>query len=196
MTQAQNCPPKILDQLLLSAKIARRVNVSKVFNFYNFVKNWWVSRGELEKYVIYASSIGEEMVTQHLSGILIMALSTRGRYSCREVAVHAKSCLARSFGKEWWRTTVEGIREQQVPCGVSGKGQGLRTTCPSQEYGEDVVIDGHRKSYTRMVCSKETNLMFRVQWASHFSATGRHEYNLFFEMKGEDGTWKEIWAIG
>lgn len=69
MIQAQNCPSKILHQLLLSAKIARSINVSKVFNFYDFVKNWWVSRGEIEKYAIYASSIGKEMVIQHLSGM-------------------------------------------------------------------------------------------------------------------------------
>lgn len=66
--QTQNSLSKILDQLLLSAKIARSINVSKVFNFYDFVKIWWVSREEIEKYVIYASSIGKEMVTQHLSG--------------------------------------------------------------------------------------------------------------------------------
>lgn len=57
-----------------------------------------------------------------------MALSPRERCTCREVAGHAKSCLAGSFGKEWWRTTVEGIREQQVPSGVSGKWQDLRIT--------------------------------------------------------------------
>lgn len=92
--QTQNSLSKILDQLLLSAKISRSINVSKVFNFYNFVKIWWVSREEIEKYVIYASSIGKEMVTQHLSGKFECGPLAQGEMHLQR---NCRTSLPRSF---------------------------------------------------------------------------------------------------
>lgn len=116
--QAQNCLSKILEYLILSAKIARSTNVSKVFNFYDFVKNWWVSRVEMEKYVIYSSSIGKEMETetQHLSGMFDHGPLDQGQMQLQR---SCRTCQALPCWEFWERMVKNHSGRHQRAAGAT-----------------------------------------------------------------------------
>lgn len=95
------------------------MNVSKVFNFYDFVKNRWVSRGEIEKYVIFASSIGKEMVTQHLSGMFDRSPLDQGLMQLQRSCITCQVLPCQEFWEGMMKNCGGGY--QRAAGTISGK---------------------------------------------------------------------------